>query len=142
MITIITDGNIKQKELASLSDIYLKRISTFPATRIKFLTITKDFEEKIRSLNKKSGHRLFLLAEQGKEVDSKEFMEFLRPNFESGESFTLVIGPPEGFSDELKKECDAISLSRMTFPHEVAQVILLEQIYRACCLFTGKDYHK
>ena len=142
MITIVSDGPIKQKELAMLAEIYTKRISTFPAVRVKFLTISKDFEKKITELNKKGGHQLFLLAEIGKELDSVEFMEFLRPSFESGESFTLVIGPPEGFSDELKKECKAISLSKMTFPHEIAQVLLLEQIYRSCCLFSGKDYHK
>ncbi len=96
----------------------------------------------MRKLAEKPGHQLFLLSEGGKEMESKEFSEFLRPNFESGESFTFVIGPPEGFSKELKSECKAISLSQMTFPHEVAQVLLLEQVYRSCCLFTGKDYHK
>lgn len=142
MITLITDGNIKQKELAILSDIYLKRIQTFNGVRIKILTIEKDFENKVRSLASKSGHYLFLLSEGGKLLDSEQFTDFLRPHFESGESFTLVIGPPEGFSQELKKECKQLSLSPMTFPHEIAQVLILEQIYRACCLFTGKDYHK
>lgn len=142
MITIITDGKVKQKELAILADIYFKRIQTFKAVRIKILTIENSYEDRIRKLAKQSGHQLFLLSEGGKTYESKEFAEILRPNFESGDSFTFVIGPPEGFSKELKSECKQISLSPMTFPHEVAQVLLLEQIYRSCCLFSGKDYHK
>lgn len=142
MITIVSDGPIKQKEFATLSSIYLKRVQSFPSIRIKHLYFQKDFESRVRDLARKSSHQLYLLSEEGELLTSQEFSEFLRPNFQGSESFTLVIGPPKGFSAELKKECKQISLSPMTFPHEMAQVLLIEQIYRAYCLFSGREYHK
>ncbi len=90
--------------------------------------------ERIFSLKK----RYLLLTEQGREMSSEGFAEYLekRPR----ENFLL--GGPYGVSDELQQGAsDRISLSKMTFTHEMARLIFLEQLYRAITIIKGKRYH-
>ncbi len=80
-----------------------------------------------------------LLDPQGIEMSSDEFFELIRKKSSRGEKIVFAIGPPEGFG-EVKGE--KISLSRMTFQHELARLILLEQIYRALLRLKGTNYEK
>ncbi len=81
-----------------------------------------------------------LLDPRGKEMSSEEFYEFLSKNAKNGRKMIFVIGPPEGFDDLEGHE--AISLSKLTFRHELAYLILLEQIYRALLKMKGTNYEK
>ena len=81
-----------------------------------------------------------LLDPRGMEMSSEEFYEFVKEKASKGERITFVIGPPEGFKDTAGYE--KISLSRMTFQHDLARLILLEQIYRALLRMKGTRYEK
>lgn len=77
------------------------------------------------------------LDERGKDLTTREFAALL------GKERTFVIGGPDGLSDKVKKEAaQLVRLSSLTLPHALAQVMLLEQIYRAATLLTGHPYHR
>ena len=140
MITIYLDDKLHQKELEKLAEIYLKRLLVLPQIRLKVLYY-KD-QAQILSLAKQEGHTCFLLSETGKMFTSEEFSTVLKTVFTENDSFTFFIGPPDGFSDEVKAQVPKLSLSPLTFTHEFAYVLLLEQIYRAYCIFSSREYHK
>lgn len=84
-----------------------------------------------------------ILGEHGKTFDSKAFANKLDEWARQGaEPVTFVIGGPLGYDRSLEKDTTAVlSLSPLTFPHDLAHVVLLEQLYRACTINTGKTYH-
>ena len=84
-----------------------------------------------------------LLDENGKEFSSVEFSEFVRKRMVAGsKSMIFVVGGPYGFSDEMYKRSDIkISLSKMTFSHQMVRLIFVEQLYRAMTILKGEPYH-
>ena len=83
------------------------------------------------------------LDERGKEFSSREFADFLN-NISENQAFypTFIVGGAFGLSEEVKKKAKhKIALSRMTFPHELARVLLLEQLYRADAILRNSPYH-
>ena len=90
------------------------------------------------------GSTTVALAIEGKLLSSEELSELLSEKARRGESrITFLIGSSDGLADRVKKLCDErISLSRMTFPHHLARVMLLEQLYRAFSIAAGGKYHK
>lgn len=149
-ITIVAIGKIKKGYWQEALSEYEKRLK--PYAKIRFEEIapepicvgdkerTKDKEAvKIsRFLAKYPKNEIFLLEEKGKVLDSKGLSCLLREN---NEQAVFVVGGALGFSRRLSDEYFSISLSRLTFPHELARVILLEQIYRAAAIVNGKEYH-
>lgn len=90
------------------------------------------------------GEVMVLLDEKGKEFTSREFAGWLSRQMSAGVSkgLTFVIGGPYGFSDAVySRASQKIALSRMTFTHEMARVLLLEQIYRGLSILRGSPYH-
>lgn len=86
---------------------------------------------------------LILFDENGKQMNSKTFAQFIY-NYSITHSGTIVfcVGGAYGFSDSLRKRADEmVSLSLMTFPHQLARVIALEQLYRACTINNHHPYH-
>ncbi len=82
------------------------------------------------------------LDEAGKTFDSQKFAQLLKREGESGRIITFVIGGPLGLSAETKAAAHLmLSLSPLTMPHEMARVVLLEQLYRAMTILSGKTYH-
>jgi 23S rRNA (pseudouridine1915-N3)-methyltransferase len=80
-----------------------------------------------------------LLAADGREYDSIEFSRFLEDRRQSGRDLCFVVGGPRGLDLE---SCDMrLSLGRMTLPHQLARVVLLEQLYRANKIIAGEPYH-
>jgi 23S rRNA (pseudouridine1915-N3)-methyltransferase len=122
---------------AELVDEFLKRIEHFCKTD---LIVTTD--EKLLSQCEKYT-RVFLLDEHGAEFTSKSFAGFLQKQLNSGvQSVALVLGGAYGFSDALKARADGlITLSKLTFPHQLARLILLEQIYRGFTILNNQKYH-
>lgn len=83
-----------------------------------------------------------LFDETGRETDSMEFARILRGHLERTPQLDLVIGGPYGVSEAVKEAAvDRLSLSRLTFTHQVVRIVLLEQIYRAFTIMKGKTYH-
>ena len=90
-----------------------------------------------------SGAYTFVLSEEGKNYSTKEFASQLSKKMNGGfKSINFIIGGPFGISDEVKKASnEVISLSKLTFTHEMARVIILEQVYRAMTMIRGEKYH-
>ena len=86
---------------------------------------------------------LVLFDEQGKEYSSLKFAGFLQNFMISGvKHLVLAVGGPYGFSEDVMKRANfKVSLSRMTFPHQLVRLIILEQIYRAFSIIRGEPYH-
>jgi 23S rRNA (pseudouridine1915-N3)-methyltransferase len=91
----------------------------------------------------KPGDHLILLDEHGKEYRSTEFAKKLEKlKMSSNKRIIFIVGGGYGFDDELRsKSHHIISLSKMTFPHDLVRVIFLEQLYRACTIQRGEKYH-
>lgn len=102
--------------------------------------IRKHEAEKIGQSMRK-GIPYFLLDEQGKSFSSQNFSVMLSQALDREGKVGFVIGGAWGFSPQLKKFHQLLSLSSLTFPHEIVRVILLEQLYRAMMILQGKSYH-
>lgn len=89
------------------------------------------------------GDVLILLDERGKEMTSREFSQFLEQKMQTvGKRLVLLIGGPYGFSQRIYEAAQGkISLSKMTFSHQMVRLFLVEQIYRACTIMRGEPYH-
>ncbi len=84
-----------------------------------------------------------LLTPEGKLRDSEALARWLGERMDRGDSLAFVVGSSHGFDSALKAEVrEQISLSPLTFPHELSRVMLLEQLYRAFTILRGKAYHK
>jgi 23S rRNA (pseudouridine1915-N3)-methyltransferase len=93
-------------------------------------------EKELQKALKKTG-RIVALDERGKDFTTVQFSKLL------GEETAFIIGGPDGLDDDMKKEARILlRLSSLTLPHALAQVVLLEQIYRAATLVTGHPYHR
>ncbi|NQV90769.1 23S rRNA (pseudouridine(1915)-N(3))-methyltransferase RlmH [Candidatus Uhrbacteria bacterium] len=135
-IKIIQVGKMKNGPLKEQSDELLKRLGSY--AKIKSV-IVKELSEEIL---KQDGFTL-LLSEDGKTMDSIEFANALpRWSEQEQKELTFIIAGPFGFDRTLLKHVDfSLSLSPLTFPHELAYVVLLEQLYRAGTILAGKTYH-
>ena len=149
MIRIIYVGKLKDENIRNLVKEYKKRISYFlkveeievKEEKDKRVAVEKESERIVNLLNKKNFK--ILLDRKGKIMDSFEFSNFLNKIILEGKDIDFVIGGPFGVNEEIFKNFDFIlSLSKMTFPHELSILILYEQIYRALTIIKGMDYHK
>lgn len=157
-IRIIAIGKIKENYLKSGIDEYLKRIKPYSQIEIievmdepisdnpneSIIKMAKDKEgQKVLKYLKPSDYVISLDLNK-KEFSSEEFASFLNKRFEIAKSnITFIIGGSYGLSDELKNRAnEAISLSKMTFLHQMTRLILLEQIYRAFKINRNEVYHK
>lgn len=102
-----------------------------------------DDEAKLFKLKIKDSDEVILLDENGKEFSSEEFASKLEMYLNAGKKrLVFIIGGPYGFSQSLKKEyVNKISLSKLTFTHQMVRLIFVEQIYRAASILKGLPYH-
>ena len=102
--------------------------------------------EEAQSLKQRlpEGCKLILFDERGKTPDSRTFAQNLSKNLESGtRSIAFIIGGPDGFDAEFRKSADqVISFGALTMPHQLARIVILEQIYRATTILTNHPYHR
>ncbi len=90
-----------------------------------------------------SARRRFALAVEGAPMSSEQWAAFVQHEVETFGSLAFLIGGPVGLAPEVTVACDgSLSLSPLTFPHELARLILLEQLYRAATILCGEPYHK
>ena len=106
------------------------------------LVEVKDDAELVRKLPPR--HKLWALDERGAQLSSEELAQRLQKQMNAGESgITLVIGGADGLSRELVGRADFVwSLGRLTLPHRLARLIVLEQLYRALSILRGEPYHR
>ncbi len=137
-ITIATVHKCKEAWLDLGCKDYIQRLS--PKHHVDIM-IYKDEERLGQAINEDK--RPILLDPQGKLLDSVRFAEFLEKEIEiRGNNAFFAIGGPEGFAENLKLGKILISLSPMTFTHQMARLLLLEQIYRSFEIMRGSPYHK
>jgi 23S rRNA (pseudouridine1915-N3)-methyltransferase len=135
---IYSVGKTKESWLEEALFLYIKRLKPVIETQ---LIIAKS-NEQLLSLIQKETH-LIGLDPEGKEMRSEEFSSFLMKSLEKGGAKTsFLIGGAEGIPNTLKKNIPLISLSKMTFTHQMARLILMEQIYRGFEIAKGSEYHK
>ncbi|CAH0344917.1 23S rRNA (pseudouridine(1915)-N(3))-methyltransferase RlmH [Bacillus sp. CECT 9360] len=157
-ITIVTIGKLKEKYLKQGIDEYVKRLSSYAKFDIIELPDEKApetlSEVEMQQIKEKEGERILsrispdayaiALAIEGKMKSSEELADNLDKLATYGKSkVTFVIGGSLGLSEAVMHRADeALSFSRMTFPHQLMRLILVEQVYRAFRINRGEPYHK
>ncbi|MFH2021622.1 MAG: 23S rRNA (pseudouridine(1915)-N(3))-methyltransferase RlmH [archaeon] len=141
-IKIICVGKPKEKAITMLENELLKR-TKIEISETKDSNINKEGEKIIELLDKTENKFIFILSEEGKQFSSVELSQKLQKISLEGKQILFIIGGPYGLSDAVKKKADIVlSLSKMTFTHEMARLFLIEQIYRAVSIIENKKYHK
>lgn len=135
-------GKTKQPEAAAWTEEYLRRIRRFARVASCEIDARQGDAGLLRLLQAKSDRRLVLLDPAGRQLDSPGFANFLSRAFaRDGREMLLAIGGADGFGPEARAAAEsALSLSAMTYSHELARVMLAEQLYRALALLHGHPY--
>lgn len=157
-LTLIALGKLKEKYLKEAVYEYSKRISAFAKLNIIELTperlsdnpsqkeIDKALDTEAKAIISKIPQNAFIVTMciEGKQFSSEEITKKLEDAAISGKSNAVfIIGSSCGLSEEVKAKSHLrLSMSKMTFPHQLARVMLLEQLYRATQISTGTKYHK
>jgi 23S rRNA (pseudouridine1915-N3)-methyltransferase len=146
VIHILAVGKLKESHYRDAADEYLKRLTRYTkieTTEIREQTdknpqVSKRREAELILAKIKPNSYVITLDSRGKPATSEEFSQILeKPDL------TFIIGGPDGLAQEVLNRSDHIlSLSKMTFPHQMARVILLEQIYRGHTILNGEKYHR
>ena len=107
------------------------------------MEVQKEKEGELILKSLQPGDVIVLLDEHGKEMRSLEFAEYMKRKMNTvNKRLVFIIGGPYGFSEEVYKRSDArLSLSRMTFSHQIVRAIFAEQIYRAFTILNNEPYH-
>ena len=156
-IKIISVGKLKEKSLKDLISEYEKRLKRY--VNIEFAEINdlpvadnpspsqinevlnKEAEEIAKKINPKA--YVISMCIEGKKIDSVNFSKLISDTSMNYSEINFVIGSSHGISDKIKKDSNLLlSMSDMTFPHNLAKLMLTEQIYRACKINSNEAYHK
>lgn len=156
-ITLITLGKLKEKYLREASAEYEKRLSRYCSLDIVELEpvklnekpsqaeINTALQKEAEMIIKKipSGTQIYSLCLEGKQLSSEDFAKKNSILINAGKGITFIIGSSYGLDESIKRLSDIrLSLSEMTFPHQLFRVMLLEQIYRSFKINEGSTYHK
>ena len=153
-IALLQTGKTTDKNIEELVDLYSKRIKKYSVFEIITLSDVKNTrnmpvpEQKIKEASKilKSVNEddyIILLDERGKELRTLEFSSALeKAFFMPKKRIVFVIGGPWGFSQSVYDRADyKLSLSKMTYPHQLVRLLFLEQLYRVFTIIKGEPYH-
>lgn len=150
-INILAVGGVKENFFRDAISEYAKRLSRFCKLEIievneesSVSSVNKKIELESQNLLKKLRGYNILLDREGKQSSSEELASLINSLQNQGESeITFIIGGSNGVSEELKDRVDkSISFGKITFPHQLFRVVLLEQIYRAFTINANLPYHK
>lgn len=153
-ISLLVIGKTDEAYLQKGLEIFLKRIPHYILFEMKIIPDIKNSKNLSEEQQKEkegelilqqilSSDELFLLDEQGMEVSSIDFARFLEKKMLSGiKRLVFVIGGPYGFSENVyARSTGKMSLSKMTFSHQMVRLIFTEQLYRAFTILKGEPYH-
>ena len=145
-IQLICTGKLKESFYAAACEEYNKRLQRYCALDILELPESGDIKRDGEAMLARIGTGAFVVAMciEGKGLSSEELAGLIGKCAVQGKSrVCFLIGGSDGLSDEVKRRADVrLSMSRMTFPHHLARVMVLEQIYRAFNINEGGKYHK
>ena len=156
-ITIITVGTLKEGYLKEAVAEYKKRLSQY--AKVEEINIKEekinhedDHAEIERALDSEAQKIIaaipkdsmkIALCVEGKSYDSPALAKLIGKMVDEKGKITLIIGSSHGLSEKVKRECQTrLSVSALTFPHQLMRVILMEAIYRSFTILAGKKYHK
>lgn len=153
-IKLLTIGKTDDKNLQTLIEQYQKRLSFYVKFNLEIIPDIKNVKNLSENQQKeKEGElilskltptdELILLDENGKTFSSIGFSEYLQKKMNSGiKTLVFVIGGPYGFSDSVYQKANGkVSLSQMTFSHQMVRLFVVEQIYRAFTILRNEPYH-
>lgn len=153
-IKLIAIGKTDNKNLQALIDEYIKRLGFYVKFELDIIPDIKNVKNLSESEQKsKEGQlilsklsptdHLLLLDENGKEFNSMGFADFLQKKMNAGiKTLVFVIGGPYGFSEEVYQKAQGkVSLSQMTFSHQMVRLFVIEQIYRGFTILNNEPYH-
>lgn len=153
-ITLLAIGKTDNKELIALTETYIKRLGFYVSFDFEIIPDIKNAKNLSEMLQKQAegdeilkrtvaADTLILLDEKGKKHTSEGFSEFLQKKMNSGlKNLVFIIGGPYGFSEEIYKRANGkISLSQMTFSHQMVRLFFIEQLYRAFTILRNEPYH-
>ena len=141
--TIIAVGKMKNRSLAALCDDFAKRLKrqgNFELVELKDGDVESEGERILDALAKRGDARIYAMAEEGLTRSSQKLAAELQAL--QGRSAVFIVGGAYGLSAAVKSRADVLlSLSPFTFTHEIARMLLCEQLYRAVSIQTGSKYH-
>ena len=151
-IKLVVVGKTKKNELITLINDYLKRINFYVKFNIVEVTSLKSKKINEKELKKIEGENilknieknevLFLLDENGKSFNSVDFSKFIENKIQQNKNIAFAIGGAYGFSKEVyEKSSQTISISKMTFSHQIARLFFTEQLFRAFTIINNHPYH-
>ena len=156
-ITLITVGTLKENYLKDAVAEYKKRLSQY--ARVDEINlkeeriVNEDDASEVRRALESEGERILAaipkgsgkiaLCVEGKQYDSVALAGLIGRMADESGKITLIIGSSHGLADKVKKDCDVrLSVSALTFPHQLMRVVLYEALYRSFTILAGKKYHK
>ncbi len=151
MIKIICVGKIKEKFLVEAIEEYKKRLSKYTKLEIieiadeNFSDIDKSKEKERENIEKHINEKDYLitLEIEGEEVSSEQLAKKMDQTLLINSNIDFIIGGSYGLSEQIKRKANYhLSFSKLTFPHQLFRVLLLEQIYRAFKINNNESYHK
>lgn len=152
-ISLLMVGKTTDPRLVSLIDDYRQRLSHYVPFELIVIPDIKNAKAlSMEQIKRAEGEAIlrflppsmdvFLLDEHGREFRSIEFADFLQKKMSTGKDLVLVIGGAYGFSKEVYARANGkLSLSQMTFSHQMIRIMVIEQIYRAMTILRGEPYH-
>lgn len=152
-IQLLITGKTVDARLVALIDDYCRRLTHYVPFDLVVIPDLKNqkslSEEQVKAAEGEAilsrltpSMDVVLLDEHGAEYRSIEFAEWLQKKMASGRDLTLIIGGPYGFSEAVYQRANGkLSLSRMTFSHQMVRLLAVEQLYRAMTILRGEPYH-
>lgn len=153
-IKLLAIGKTDHKAIQTLIDEYSKRLNFYLPFDLEILPDIKNVKNLSQAQQKEkegelilskiaTSDHLVLLDENGKLFSSVEFADYVQKKMNAGfKTLYLVIGGPYGFSDAVYARANGkISLSPMTFSHQMVRIFIIEQLYRACTILRNEPYH-
>ncbi|UCC52006.1 MAG: 23S rRNA (pseudouridine(1915)-N(3))-methyltransferase RlmH [Anaerolineaceae bacterium] len=152
-ITVAAVGKLRRREWQAVQVDYLRRLQRYADVELVEVkdAVGQGFPDAVALL--REGEQLLkatavarqriLLTSDGREMSSVELASFIQKRVETYGQIAFLLGGPLGFADGVIEAANMhLSLSRLTFPHELARILFLEQLYRAFTILRGEKYHK
>ena len=142
LIKVLVVGRLKERAIQVRCDEFAKWLGPYAKLEVQELpdsNVAKEGQAILKALERDRGAALVALSEEGKEFTSVKFAEVLG---KFDRKVVFVIGGPYGLAPEIRAKADLLwSLSRLTFTHELARLLLFEQLFRAVNILHGGSYH-
>jgi 23S rRNA (pseudouridine1915-N3)-methyltransferase len=137
-------GRARSEHFDALVDEYVSRMAAYAPVETTIFKTSQALFESMEKQRSRTGAILAILDERGKQFSSEELARWLgRLRDEGQQRVVFAVGPADGWSDEDRARAALLlSLGQMTLPHELARVVLSEQLYRAFTILAGHPYHR